>query len=106
LRVAHLAQPLYYYRQHPDSMAIRQRYTEAATREFLYRRHRQLFDRFGMGGIFRAEGYRRAAGAAWQRGERGRAIGLAGWGLRLAPAGFLRAVLRALRAGLRRQGRA
>jgi glycosyltransferase involved in cell wall biosynthesis len=102
LRVAHIPQALYYYRQHPDSMAIRQRSTESATREFLYTRHRRLFDQFGMGGIFRAEGYRRSAGAAWQRGERGRAVHLAGRGWRLAPGSFMRATARAIRVALRR----
>jgi glycosyltransferase involved in cell wall biosynthesis len=102
LRVAHVPQALYYYRQHPDSMAIRQRSTESVTREFLYTRHRLLFDQFGMGGVFRAEGYRRSAGAAWQRGERGRAIRLAGRGLYLAPRSFMRATARAIRVALRR----
>ena len=102
LQVGHLAEPLYYYRQHGDSMAIRQQYTEYQTRDLLYGRHRALFDRFGLGRAFRAEGYRRSAVSAWQRSERNRALALAAQGFRLAPWRFTQASLRPLRRALHR----
>jgi len=102
LCVGHLAEPLYYYRQHGDSMAHRQHYTEYQTRGLLYARHRALFDQFHLGRAFRAEGYRRSAAAAWRRRERGRALALTAHGLRLAPWRVTRASLRPLRRALRR----
>ena len=105
LHVGHIAAPLYYYRQHANSLATRQRSVEHATREVVYHRHQALFDQFGLGGAFRAEGYRRSCHVAWRNREQWHAIRLAARGLRLAPAAFLRAELRPLYAAWHRQGR-
>jgi hypothetical protein len=73
----HIPEPLYYYRQHKESMVTRLRYTEYHTREFMYARHRQLFDHYGTKKVFLAEGYQRSAEAALSRGERLRTVFLA-----------------------------
>lgn len=77
IRAIHVAEVLYLYRQYETSMATRLMYYDFQTREFMYRRHRTLFDRYGTGNEFRAEGYQNSALAAWHRGERLRAAYLA-----------------------------
>jgi len=73
----HIPEPLYYYRQHKESMVTRLRYMEYRTREYMYTRHRPLFDHYGIKKEFLAEGYQRSAEAALSRGERLRTIYLA-----------------------------
>ncbi len=46
LRVAHVPEPLYHYRQHLCSKALSLRYSEHLTREYIYKRHKALFDRY------------------------------------------------------------
>jgi len=70
-------QALYMYRTHLESMSTRQRYREHETREFIYQRHRALFDKYKAAPAFLAEGYARAASASFEKGERSRAIRLA-----------------------------
>ena len=85
LRAARVAQPLYWYRQHPDSMVLRLQYHDSRTREFIYRRHQALFDRYRMRRVFLGGGYLVSAKAHWRRHERLRAIGLSLYSFWLAP---------------------
>lgn len=77
VRPVHVPEALYLYRTHQTSMATRLMYYDFQTREFMYSRHRALFDRYGTGNDFRADGHVNSACAAWQRGERSRAVHLA-----------------------------
>jgi len=70
-------QALYMYRTHLESTSTRLRYREHETREFIYQRHRALFDKYKAAPAFLAEGYARAASASFEKGERSRAIRLA-----------------------------
>lgn len=81
VRAIHVPEALYLYRWQKTSMAIRLRYYDFQTREFIYHRHRALFDRYGTGNKFRAEGYLNSARVAWRRGERLRATYLVAQGL-------------------------
>jgi len=77
-----IPEPLYRYRRHSQSMSSLQlRQHEYRQREFMYRRHKRFFDSHGKGGVFRADGYLGSAGFAWRRGDRGRAVAIAGRGL-------------------------
>jgi glycosyltransferase involved in cell wall biosynthesis/Flp pilus assembly protein TadD/2-polyprenyl-3-methyl-5-hydroxy-6-metoxy-1,4-benzoquinol methylase len=84
LNAAHVAEPLYFYRQHQVSMRSNLKYYDFATREFIYRRHSQLFDQFNTKNAFLVPGYIDSACEAWLRGERLRAALLAAQGWRLA----------------------
>ncbi len=103
LKVGHLPEPLYYYRQHANSMSIRLRYVEYDTREFMYNRHHLLFDHYGAGAAFRAGGYHRSAAAAWYRGEYLRAARLALRGAQLTPIESARLTLKVIRKALLRR---
>jgi glycosyltransferase involved in cell wall biosynthesis len=81
----HVPEPLYGYRVSPVSTSTRLRDDNAATREFIYARHRDLFDRHRLGGQFRSEGYLVSAWESLARGERRRAIRLAARSWRLDP---------------------
>ena len=81
----HLAEPLYQYRISPGSMGMRLRSVNYLTREFIFARHRALFDEYGEGATFRAEGYQVSAQAAYVRGERIRGLQLALRALRFNP---------------------
>ena len=85
VRAIHVSEPLYLYRQQETSMVTRLKYYDFQTREFMYRRHRALFDRYNTGNEFRAGGYQNSALAAWQRGERLRAAYLVAPAWRLSP---------------------
>ncbi len=85
LRPVHVREPLYHYRVQGSSMVTRLAYDEYSTREYIYRQHRHLFDRYQVGRRFLAGGYRNAAAASWQRGERFRTLRLAFRGLVLDP---------------------
>ncbi len=76
-RGCEVQQALYMYRTHPESLSMRLRYRDHETREFIYRRHRALFDKYKAGPAFLAEGYARAAAASRDVGERFRAFELA-----------------------------
>lgn len=76
LRVRHVPRPLYLYRQHQESMVSRLQLQDSLTREFIYQRHSQLFDRNGMKNTFLSGGYFESAKAHWRRQERGRAVQL------------------------------
>lgn len=81
----HVPEPLYFYRQHSGSMVTQLRYSDYLTREFMYSRHKSLFDHYGLGNPFRAEGYRRSVTALLKRDEKWRAIALAMRALFLMP---------------------
>lgn len=85
VRAIHVPEALYLYRRYETSMATRLMYYDFQTREFMYRRHRALFDRYGTGKEFRAEGYLNSARAAWHHGERLRAVHLAAKAWQLSP---------------------
>jgi hypothetical protein len=61
----HYSIPLYYYRLHPGSMTSNLHLYEYKTRNFMYRRHQNLFDRFNIGSYFRGEGYLRSFKGFW-----------------------------------------
>ena len=82
----HIDETLYDYRISGASMGMRLRYGNYRTREYIFARHRALFERFGEGPTFRAEGYFVSARASYARGERRRAIRLGLRSLRLDPA--------------------
>ena len=73
----HVPEALYRYRVSGASMGMRLRYVNHETRDFIYLRHRALFDRYRKGGRFRSAGYRVSARESLARGERGRALRLA-----------------------------
>ncbi|MDQ6695223.1 MAG: glycosyltransferase family 2 protein [Chloroflexota bacterium] len=102
LNVAHLPEPLYCYRIHRESMSTRQRYTEYATRRFVYTRHRKLFDHYRMKHLFLGEGYRRSIEASWSRREWGRAVRLALEGAWLIPTAIA-APIRIARGSIKRR---
>jgi glycosyltransferase involved in cell wall biosynthesis len=84
-RARHVSEPLYQYRISAVSTSTRLRYNNAATREFIYARHRALFDRHRAGSRFLADGYRISAWASLARGQRLRAVRLAATSCRLDP---------------------
>ncbi|MCP5049793.1 MAG: glycosyltransferase [bacterium] len=69
LHFVHVPEPLYLYRVHGSSVSDKRDYHDHRTREFMYNRHRHLFDKYRTGDAFRLEGMQRSAGAAWKRGE-------------------------------------
>jgi glycosyltransferase involved in cell wall biosynthesis len=84
-RASHVAEPLYEYRVDRTSMSNRLQYTNHVTREFIYSRHRAVYDAASLGPMFLAEGYRASAQASNVRNERRRALRLALHSLRLEP---------------------
>jgi glycosyltransferase involved in cell wall biosynthesis len=89
-RAVNVPEPLYLYRLHAESMMRRLEYHDYQTREFIYRRHPALFDRYRLKNAFLSRGYLSSAKAHWRKGERPRAIALAARSLVLAPADCLR----------------
>lgn len=86
VRAIHVPEALYMYRRHERSMSASfLKYCDFQHREFMFRRHRALFDRYGTGNEFQADGYANSAYAAWHRGERLRAAYLATQAWRLSP---------------------
>jgi 2-polyprenyl-3-methyl-5-hydroxy-6-metoxy-1,4-benzoquinol methylase len=85
LRALHVPQPLYQYRQHTTSMVSRLMYFDCATREFIYQRHRALFDQHNAGRSFLAAGYLNSARASWKRRELWRTLRLLCRHCRLCP---------------------
>jgi glycosyltransferase involved in cell wall biosynthesis len=81
----HVAEPLYQYRISSGSMGMRLRYVNYQTREYIFARHRDLFERFGEGAAFRSEGYLVSAQASYIRGQHRRALRLALRALQLNP---------------------
>lgn len=75
--VIHIPRALYQYRVHGNSITSKRADDDHKIHEFMYQRHRELFDRFGAGGGFRALGCLNSAVASWQKGERLRAAELA-----------------------------
>jgi len=73
----HISAALYLYRVQGDSMATRLRYQYSNTCEFMYLRHKLLFEQHGTSGVFLSNGYRVSAIAAWARGEYMRALRMA-----------------------------
>jgi glycosyltransferase involved in cell wall biosynthesis len=92
LSVIHVPQPLYLYRQHGESMMQRLHYYEPQTRAFVYQRHRALFDRYGMRGVFLSRGYLSSAKAHWRNRERMQALWLGLRSFVLAPVDCVRCV--------------
>ncbi len=72
-----VVQALYMYRTHLESLSTRLRYRDHETREFIYQRHRAMFEKYNAGPAFLAGGYARAASASGEKGERSRAVRLA-----------------------------
>lgn len=84
-KVRHIPEPLYLYRNHGNSsLSNKLSLNDFSTRDFLYKRHRQLFDKHGTGNIFRADGYFRSARASWKAGQFFRAALLAAQAFKLS----------------------
>jgi glycosyltransferase involved in cell wall biosynthesis len=81
----HVDEPLYEYRISRGSMGMRLRSVNDQTREFIFARHRALFERYGEGSVFRAEGYQVSANSSYLRGQNRRALRLGLRSLRLNP---------------------
>jgi hypothetical protein len=78
----HIAEPLYFYRQHGGSTSLfSRRIGEYRQRDLMYRRHQPFFDRYRAGGEFRAMGYISSALFAWKARRPGVAIAVAFRGL-------------------------
>lgn len=94
-RAAHVPEPLYYYRQHAESLMRCLAYHDYKTREFIYRRHSAWFEKNGASDDFRAAGYLNSASDSLRRGERFRAFALSAKALLLSPSeATLKAILR------------
>jgi len=75
--------PLYFYRRHQDSMSAHSlQWNDHSQREFIYRRHQAIFDRYDTGNAFRAAGYLNSAARSWSTGHRRRALRVASCALR------------------------
>ena len=85
LVAAHVAEPLYRYRRLAGSLSIKLRDNDIGSRELMYRRHRQVFDRYGAGPAFLSEGCVRTALAARARHEWRYALQMAARAYRLSP---------------------
>lgn len=85
LRLAHVQEPLYLYRQHSDNMSNRRSRREHITRECMYRRHAAWIDAHGDGARFVADGYMESAEASWRIGEYARTGALAARAVELCP---------------------
>ena len=72
----HLPLPLYLYRRHHSSLSATMSASDYRQREYIYLRHRELFDRHRAGGEFRAAGYLNSARYAWATHERMRGLSL------------------------------
>lgn len=91
LQAVRVAEPLYGYRQHANSMTNCDfQYVDYATRLRIYARHRSLFDRFGMKRTFLSGGYRVSGRAFWRRGERLRGLAFLAYAAWLSPVEFAR----------------
>jgi len=98
LTAVRVAKPLYRYRQHPGSITSSQfERADYRMRELMYRRHRALFDRFGMRRPFLAGGYRASGKAFWRGGERLRGLALLARAAWLAPWDFATTVVSRMR---------
>ncbi len=96
---AHIPEPLYRYRRHESSMTNGLRLADHTTREFIYRKHRDWFDRMGAGRRFLGDGYLNSACASLSCGYRARAFYLALRSVVLSPRQEgLKCALRAFRA--------
>ena len=85
LRPIHVAQPLCRYRVGSESMMTRLRKSTWKTHNFIYERHRAIFDRTGNARGFLADGYIGSAEATRTIGDRTGAISLAIRALRYQP---------------------
>jgi glycosyltransferase involved in cell wall biosynthesis len=82
---SHIPEPLYEYRISPGSLGMRLRSVNDKTREFIFARHRALFERYHEGPVFLAEGYQISARSRYEYGRHRQAIRLALRSLRLDP---------------------
>ncbi len=82
-RAIAIPEALYWYRRSASSMSAKLRYHDIDTREFMYRRHQSLFDRYDAGPAFLAQGCVVSALAALEHGEKWRAFRLGYRALRL-----------------------
>ena len=77
ITVRHIPEGLYLYRIHGPSTTTTRNRNCHITHECIYSRHRDIFDRYGTGTHFRAEGYLHAARSSYLAGEKLRALLLA-----------------------------
>jgi hypothetical protein len=67
-KAAHLAEPLYFYRQHKGSLMTKLALYDYQHREIMYNRHRDLFESYQMGSDFIAAGYLQSVKAYFYHG--------------------------------------
>ncbi len=84
-RAVHVAEPLYLYRISRESRSTRAYTNNHVVRQYIYRKHRAIFDAAGEGRRFVATGFDRAARAARERGARLRSLWLSVRALLLCP---------------------
>jgi glycosyltransferase involved in cell wall biosynthesis len=98
LQAVRVPEPLYYYRQHLNSISsTRFARADYAMRERMYVRHQHLFDRYKMRRRFLAGGYRGSGKAFWSQGERLQAMKLLGRAVWLDPVDFAQVGVQKLR---------
>jgi len=59
VRIVHIPKPLYLYRRYPDSMSIKLHLNDYKTREYIYQRHKALYDKTKNTSFFLFNGYLR-----------------------------------------------
>lgn len=98
----HLPELLYFYRRHESSMSPRLGYYNFITREFMFKRNRKYFIKFGKGKLFRADGFTISAKAAYARGHYFRAalLSLRGFCLDIRRRHLIKILIRSLGLGI------
>lgn len=71
--VRHIPEPLYLYRSHGPSTSTTRNLNCHVTHDCIYERHREIFERYGTGKRFLADGYLHTATASYAAGQRLRA---------------------------------
>lgn len=69
IKVIHIPEPLYHYRKHLNSMSCQLRTEDYKTRELMYSRHKEIFDKNRTSKYFLFCGYRNSAFAHKMYGE-------------------------------------
>lgn len=76
-KAAHVAEPLYRYRILNKSLNFTCRFHDAEVAQYIYNKHRELFDSAGQGERFLSFGFYKAALSSYNHGYRGKAFRLA-----------------------------
>ena len=57
IKAKYIEEPLYFYRRHNDSLSVNSKKQSYLTREYIYNRHKELFDMYKTGKKFKFNGY-------------------------------------------------